>query len=64
MKWIGRPVEQGEEYEVLVEAKSARGDGIAHIEGFVIFIPGAPVGQKIKIKIKTVKRTFAVAEIL
>ncbi|MEM4348312.1 MAG: TRAM domain-containing protein [Candidatus Anstonellaceae archaeon] len=64
MDWIGRPVAEGEEYEVNIEAKGARGDGITHIEGFVVFVPGAEVGKKVKIRIKTVKRTFAVAEIV
>ncbi|MCX8198022.1 MAG: TRAM domain-containing protein [Candidatus Micrarchaeota archaeon] len=62
MDWIGRPVEEGKVYEVVVEAKGARGDGIAHVEGFVVFVPNAIVGEKIKVKITSVKRTFAVGE--
>ncbi|MCX8194750.1 MAG: TRAM domain-containing protein [Candidatus Micrarchaeota archaeon] len=62
MDGIGRPVEEGKEYEVIIDAKGAKGDGIAHIEGFVIFVPNAEVGEKVKIKITAVKRTFAVGE--
>lgn len=64
MDGIGRPVEEGKEYTVTIDAKGAKGDGIAHIEGFVIFVSGAQVGSQVKVKITSVKRTFAVGEIV
>ena len=62
MNGIGRPVEEGKEYEVTIDAKGAKGDGIAHIEGFVLFIPNVNVGEKVRVKITVVKRTFAIGE--
>ncbi len=62
MDGIGRPVEEGKEYAVTIDAKSARGDGIAHVEGFVIFVAGGAVGEKARIRITAVKRTFALGE--
>ena len=62
MDGINRPVEEGKEYEVTVDAQGAKGDGIAHIEGFVVFVAGARVGEKIKVKITALKRTFAIGE--
>ena len=62
MNGIGRPVEEGKEYEVTIDAKGAKGDGIAHVEGFVIFIAGVEVGQTVKVKVTAVKRTFAIGE--
>jgi predicted RNA-binding protein with TRAM domain len=62
MDGIGRPVEEGREYEVTIDAKGAKGDGIAHLEGFVIFVQNAEVGEKVKVKITVVKRTFAIGE--
>ncbi len=62
MDGIGRPVEEGKVYEVTIDAKSARGDGIAHVEGFVIFVANANVGEKMKVKVTAVKRTFAIGE--
>lgn len=62
MDGIGRPVEEGKEYEVTIDAKGAKGDGIAHVEGFVVFVAGGEVGQKVKVRITAVKRTFALAE--
>jgi predicted RNA-binding protein with TRAM domain len=64
MDGIGRPVEEGKEYGVTIDAKGAKGDGIAHVEGFVVFVSGAQVGAKVKVKITAVKRTFAVGEIV
>ncbi len=58
------PVEVGEEYDVEIEDTGKEGDGIARIDNFVVFIPGADVGDEVTIEIKTVKHTFAVGEIV
>lgn len=55
------PVAVGEEYDVEIESLGSRGDGIARIEGFVIFVKGAKVGDKLKVKIDSVSRRFAIA---
>ena len=57
-----KPVEAGKEYEVQVSEISRQGDGIARIQGFVIFVKGAKVGEKTKIKILSVGPRFATAE--
>lgn len=57
-----KPVEEGKEYEVEVTEVSRQGDGIARIQGFVIFVKGAKVGDKCKVKIKSVGPRFATAE--
>ena len=62
MDGIGRPVEEGKDYVLTIDAKGAKGDGIAHVEGFVIFVANANVGEKIKVRITSVKRTFAIGE--
>ena len=59
-----KPVEMGKEYEVEITEISKRGDGIARIQGFVIFVAGAKAGQKTKIKITSVGDRFAKAEIV
>jgi predicted RNA-binding protein with TRAM domain len=58
------PVELGHEYEGEIEDISRRGDGIAKIEGFVIFVPNTEKGEYIKFKIIKVGRRFAVAELV
>lgn len=54
----------GEEHEVKIEDLGRDGDGIARIEGFVIFVTGAKVDDEVKIKINSTRRNFAFAEIV
>jgi predicted RNA-binding protein with TRAM domain len=56
-----KPVEVGKEYDVELTELSRRGDGVAKIQGFIIFVKGAKVGDKVKIKIETVGPRFATA---
>lgn len=58
------PVEAGKEYDVNITEISRRGDGIAKIEGFIIFVEGAKAGQNLKIKVTDVAPRFAKAEIV
>ncbi|MEM3507256.1 MAG: TRAM domain-containing protein [Candidatus Bathyarchaeia archaeon] len=58
------PVKEGEEHEVSVEAVGRKGDGIARIENFVIFVPGTKAGDRVKVKITGVRGTFATAEVI
>jgi predicted RNA-binding protein with TRAM domain len=57
-----KPVKVGEEYEVDIKEKSQRGDGIARIEGLVVFVPTARVGDHLRIRITRISRKFAEAE--
>ena len=54
------PVEVGKEYEVSIEDIAREGDGIARVEGFVIFVADTKVGDSAKIKIDKVMRRFAI----
>jgi predicted RNA-binding protein with TRAM domain len=54
------PVEAGKEYDVEIQDIAREGDGIARIEGFVIFVPDAKVGDKTKIQVDKVMRRFAI----
>ena len=55
------PVEVGKEYEVKIEDVAREGDGIARVEGFVIFVPETKVGDQVKIQVDKVMRRFAIA---
>ena len=54
------PVEVGKEYEVSIEDIAREGDGIARVEGFVIFVPDAKVGDSARVQIDKVMRRFAI----
>lgn len=43
---------------------SRKGDGIARIQGFVIFVKGGQVGQECKVRISQVSNRFATADIV
>jgi predicted RNA-binding protein with TRAM domain len=58
-----KPVESGKEYDVEIAEISRQGDGIARVQGFVIFVKGGRVGQKAKVRITNVGARFATAEV-
>ncbi|OIO21812.1 hypothetical protein AUJ17_01370 [Candidatus Micrarchaeota archaeon CG1_02_47_40] len=62
--FMPKPVKVGDEIDVEIEAIAAKGDGIAKKDGFVIFVTGANKGDKIKVRIKELKSTFAIGEIV
>ncbi|MFP4628995.1 MAG: TRAM domain-containing protein [Halobacteriales archaeon] len=59
------PVEVGETRYVEIEDIGKQGDGIARVErGYVIIVPGAEVGDRVKVEIAEVKPNFAVGEVV
>ena len=44
-----KPVEAGKEYEVDITEISRQGDGIARVQGFVVFVKNSKVGNKVKV---------------
>jgi 23S rRNA (uridine2552-2'-O)-methyltransferase len=57
-----KPVKIGEEYDVEITDVGAKGDGIAKIKDFIIFVAGTKRGEKLHIRIKEVAQRFAVGE--
>jgi len=59
------PVEIGETRYVEIEDIGKQGDGIARVErGYVIIVPGAEVGERVKVEVTEVKSNFAVGEVI
>ncbi|MGM0371946.1 MAG: TRAM domain-containing protein [Halobacteriota archaeon] len=59
------PVEEGEIRYVEIEDIGKQGDGIARVErGYVIIVPGAEMGERVKIEITEVKSNFAVGDVI
>jgi len=59
-----KPVEVGKEYDVTISEISRRGDGIAKVDGFVIFVAGAKQGWQGKIKVTQVANRFATGQVV
>ncbi len=54
------PVNPGQKIEVIIDDIGSRGDGITRVQGFLVFVPEAKVGERLKIL--SVGRKFAIAE--
>jgi predicted RNA-binding protein with TRAM domain len=57
-----KPVKVGETYDVEINEVGSRGDGIARVKNFVVFVSDTKKGDKCKIKITQVSRRFAIGE--
>ena len=62
---VNAPVEMGKEYEVEITSVSNRGDGVAKVQGFVVFVQGGKPGpEKVKVRIERVSARFANASMV
>ena len=61
---FNKPVEVGKEYNVSISDTSRRGEGIAKIDGFVVFVPGTKQGQNVRIKVTQVSARFASGQVV
>ena len=58
------PVHVGEEVDVKIEAVGEKGDGIAKVKGFVLFVPNTKAGDEVKVKVTKVLRKVGFAEVV
>jgi len=59
-----KPVEAGKEYKVRIIDRSERGEGVARIEGFIVFVRGAKPGEEVRIKVTNVGARAATGELI
>jgi translation initiation factor 2 subunit 2 len=55
-------LEEGNVYEVRIEAVGKRGDGIAKVGKYSLFVPGAHKGDTVKVRVKKISGTLAFTE--
>lgn len=58
------PIKEGEEFNVEIESIGKSGDGIAKIQNFVIFIKDTQKGDKIKVRITKVMKSYSFGEVV
>ena len=58
------PCKVGDEFDVKIEGIAAKGDGIARIKGFIVFVPGVKEGDSVKIRIAKVLSKVGFAEVV
>jgi len=57
-------IEEGETYELRVESVGNKGDGIAKVDKYLVFIPSTVKGEIVRAKIKKISGTLAFAEVV
>ena len=58
------PVSEGDELNVTIEAVGAKGDGIAKVKGFVLFVAGAKAGESVNVRITKVLKNVGFAQVV
>jgi predicted RNA-binding protein with TRAM domain len=58
------PVKAGETYEVTIDSVGGKGDGVAKIKGFVVFVPNVKKGDNVKIRITKVLPKVGFSEVV
>jgi predicted RNA-binding protein with TRAM domain len=58
------PVKEGEEYNVEIGGVGEKGDGIAKVKGFVLFVANVKKRDYVKIKITKVLQNVGFAEVV
>ena len=58
------PVEKNKEYVACIDSVSSDGNGVAHIDGFAVFVPQTVDGDKIKMLVVKVQKNFAYGKVL
>ncbi len=61
---MSAPIKVGEEIDVVIEAVGEKGDGMAKVKGFVIFVPNTQKGDSVRIKVTRVLKNVGFAEVL
>lgn len=56
-------LEKNAVYEAVITDYTAQGQGIAHIEGIAVFVPNAIVGERVRVRIEVVRKTWAAGKI-
>ena len=58
----GVPVKENQEVEVVIDDIGSRGDGVARIQSYLIFVPNSKIGDRVRVRIVSVSEKFANAE--
>lgn len=64
MSAFDQPVSSGDVLDVTIAKESDRGeDAIAYVDGLVVFVPGADLGDEVTIRVEKVTENCAFAEV-
>lgn len=63
-KFLTSNLKVGQEYEVAIREMGEKGDGIAKIDDFVIFVKNTKIGQQVRVRITDLQPNFGFAEVI
>lgn len=55
-------MKENQELEVAIDDIGSPGDGIAKLQGFLVFVPRSKIGERVSVRIVSVGGKFAVSE--
>lgn len=58
------PIEIGQQYELNIDGISSEGQGIGRYSGIAVFVPLALPGERVRVRVKRIKKKFAEAELI
>ncbi len=58
------PVEKNADYIMTIDNMGYEGEGVGKIDNFTVFVAGAVIGEKVKIKIVKISKNFAFGKLL
>ncbi len=58
------PVDAGKIYDIKIGSLGSSGEGVGRFNGFTVFIPTALPGERVKVKIQEVKKSYATGKLL
>ena len=58
------PVKVGEEHDVEITEVGSKGDGIARVKNFVVFVPNTQKGDKVRIRIVEIRGRSAIGKVV
>lgn len=59
-----KPLEEGKVYELMIEDVSRRGDGVAKVDKYIIYVSGTAKGQVVKVHIDKISGTTAFGRLI
>ena len=58
------PIEKNEELELTIHSVTLEGAGVGRVDGFAAFVPGALVGERVRVHIIKVTASYAIGKLL
>ncbi|MDR6225791.1 23S rRNA (uracil(1939)-C(5))-methyltransferase RlmD [Desmospora profundinema] len=63
MKQRQPPVDPGDRITIDIDNQSHTGDGVGKVNGFTVFVPSALPGERVRVQVQKVKKTYAHARV-